>query len=111
MSLQDFVDQGDALPHGNVREAYQASMLEASEVHEFSEIRVDRNQNPRFGRGSFKQCLIARVAPELTGLEDVMSLGAQPVREQWAGAAIDEELHGSATEMADSVSRAITACA
>lgn len=111
MSLQHFRDQGDTLQHGNVREAYQASMLEAPEVHEFSEIRVDRNQNPRFGSSSFKQCLIARIAPELAGLEDIMSLGAQPVRQQRAGTAIDKELHGSATETADSVSRAMTACA
>jgi hypothetical protein len=81
MSLQHLGDQGDTLQHGNVREAYQASMLEAPEVHEFSEIRVDRNQNPRFGSSSFKQCLIARIAPELAGLEDIMSLGAQPVRQ------------------------------
>ena len=53
MSLQHFGHQGDTLQHGNVREAYQASMLDASEVHEFSEIRVDRNENPRFGSGSF----------------------------------------------------------
>ena len=99
------------MQHGNVREAYQAGVLETPEVHEFSKISIDRNQNPGFGSGSFEQCLIARIASELARLKHVMPLGAQPIRQRWAGTAIDEELHGSATEMADSVSRAITACA
>ena len=111
MSLQHLGHQGDTLQCGNIREAYQTCMLEAAEVHEFSEISVDRNQNPGFRSGSFEQCLIARIGSDLAGLEDVMPLGAQPIGEQSAGTAIDEELHGSATEMAASVSRAITACA
>ena len=45
-----------------------------------------------------------RIGSELAGLEDVMIPGTQPVGQLWAGTAIDEELHGSATEMADSVS-------
>ena len=111
MSLQYLGHQGDTLQRGNIREAQQASMLEALAVDEFSEIRVDRNQNPGFGSGSFEQCPIARIGSELAGLEHVMPLVAQPIGQRWAGTAIDEELHGSATEMADSVSRAITACA
>lgn len=59
----------------------------------------------------FEQCLIARVGSEPAGLENVMSLGPQPVGQPWSDAAIDEELHGSGTETADSVSPAITACA
>ena len=70
----------------------------------FSEIGVYRQQNPVFRSGACEQCLIPRIGSELAGLEDVMILGTQPVGQLWAGTAIDEELHGSATEMADSVS-------
>ena len=111
MPLQHLGPQGDTLLDGNIREAHPTSMLEAPVVNEFSEVRVDRSHNPGFGSGSFEQCAIAGIGSELAGLQDVMSLGAQPFGQRWAGAAIDEELHGPATEMADSVSRAITACA
>ena len=74
------------------------------EVYEFSEISVERNQDPGFGSRSFEQCLIARIGSELAGLEDVMPSGAQPIGQRWAGTAIDKQFHGSATAMADSVS-------
>ena len=104
MSLQHLGHQGDSLQRRNIREAHNATMLETPEVYEFSEISVERNQNPGFGSRSFEQCLIPRIGSELAGLEDVMPLVAQPVGQRWAGTAIDEKLHGSATAMADSVS-------
>ena len=104
MSSEYVAHQGNALRRGNIWEAHQAGMLEASHVHEFSEIGVYRQQNPVFRSGACEQCLIPRIGSELAGLEDVMILGTQPVGQLWAGTAIDEELHGSATEMADSVS-------
>ena len=44
-------------------------------------------------------------------VEDVVTLGAQPFGEPSACAVVDEELHRSDTEIADSVSPEITACA
>lgn len=111
MSVQHLGHQGDTLLRGNIREAHHAGMLETPEVYEFAEVCVERYQNPGFGSGSFEQRLIAGIGSELAGLEDFMPVCAQPIGQGWADTAVDEELHGSATEMADSVSRAITACA
>ena len=84
MSVNHLRHQGDALARGDIREAHQAGVLEAPDVHQFSEIGVDRDQNSAFGSGSFEQRLIARVRSELAGLEDVMPIGAEPVGELWS---------------------------
>ena len=91
--------------------AHQTGVLEALQVHEFSEIGVDCDENPALDVGALEQRLITWIRAELARLEDVMALAAQPICQLGAGAAIDEELHGSATDTADSVSRAITAWA
>ncbi len=86
-------------------------MLDLANVHELSEIGIDRDQDPAFGSGTFEQCLITRILSELPRLKHVMALIPQPVCQTAADATVDEELHGSATDTADSVSLAITACA
>lgn len=111
MALNNLGHQPDALRRGDIRKAHQTGVLEALQVHEFSEVGVDCDENSVLDLGALKQRLIARVRAELAGLENVMTLAAQPICQLRAGAAIDEELHGSATDTADSVSRAITAWA
>lgn len=111
MALNDLGHQPDALRCRDIRKAYQAGVPEALQVHEFSEIGVDCDENPALDVAALKQRLIARVRAELAGLQDVMTLAPQPIRQLRAGAAIHEELHGFATDTADSVSRAITAWA
>ena len=111
MSLDHLTHQGDPFSHGHIREAHQAGVQHAIDEHQLSEVGVDRDQDPAFGTGPLEQSPIAGIRFELTRLEDVMALDAQPVRQPRAGAPVDEELHGSDTEMADSVSREITACA
>lgn len=61
--------------------------------------------------GPLEQSSIAGIRFELTRLEDVMALDAQPVGQHRTGTPVHEELHRSDTEMADSVSREITAWA
>ena len=111
MSLNHVGYERDALPRRDVRQANQTGVLEALDVHEFSEIGVDRDQNPALGARASEQHPIARIGAELAGLDDVMTLGAQPLGQLGTDAAIDEELHGFATETAANVSWAITAWA
>ena len=86
-------------------------MVDSPDVHQFSEVPVDRDQNSSLGCGAFEQRPITRIGFELACVEDVVSLGTQPFRQAAARTVVDEELHGLVTEMADSVSSAITACA
>ena len=58
MSSEYVAHQGNALRRGNIWEAHQARMLEASHVHEFSEIGVYRASCERRVRPSF--CLRRR---------------------------------------------------
>ena len=109
MSLNHVGHERDALPRRNVRQAHQTGVLEALDVHKFPEIGVDRDQDPALGARAPEQGPIARVGAELAGLDDIMTLDAQPFGQSGTGAAIDQELHGSATETADNVSRAMTA--
>lgn len=80
-------------------------------VHELSEVVVDGHQYPALGRGIFEQREITRVGAKLAGFDDVMPLAAEPFRQAASGTPIDEKPHDSATDMADNVSLAITACA
>lgn len=111
VSLDHLTYQGDPFWHGHIREAHQAGVQHAIDVHQLSEVGVDRDQDPALGTGPFEQSPIAGIRFELTRLEDVMALDAQPVGQPRTGAPVYEELHRSDTEMAASVSREITACA
>ena len=111
MSLDHLTYQGDPFWHGHIREAHQAGVQQAIDVHELPEVGVDRDQDPALGTGPLEQSPIAGIRFELTRLEDVMALDAQPVGQPRTGAPVYEELHRSDTEMAASVSREITACA
>ena len=103
--------RGDPFWYGHVREAYQTGMGHAIDVDQLSEIGVDRDQSPALRTGPLEQGPIAGIRFELARLKDVMALHAQPLGQPRPGAAVDEKLHRSDTEMADSVSREITACA
>ena len=55
--------------------------------------------------------LVARICAEAPGLQHIMPIATQPIGQPGAGAAVDQEVHEAATEIADRVSPAMTAWA
>ena len=111
MSLKHFGHQGNALIRRHVRQANQSGMGCGMHIDERCEVRIERHQNPVFGTRSRQHCLVARVIPEVAGIDDIVALAAQPFPQSAPGTPVDEELQVSATDTADRVSLAITACA
>ena len=72
---------------------------------------IERHQDALLDRRTLEQRPVARIVAELAGIDDVMSLAAQPPRQSLPGTPVDEEPQDSATDTADRLSRAITACA
>ena len=54
---------------------------------------------------------VAWIVAELAGIDDVMPLAAQPPRQSLPSTPVDEKSQDSATDTADRLSLAITACA
>ncbi len=111
MPVKHFGHQGNAPLHRHIWKAHQPRMGSIPYVDKLSKIGIDRHQDSAFVSGAFDQRQISRIGPKLTGLDDVMPLVAQPFGQAAAGTAIDKKSHASATDMADSVSLEITACA
>lgn len=103
--------QGNALGCRHVGEAHQARMQSLLHIDKFSEVGIDRHQNSAFGGGATEQCLITRINSKFMGVDNVMPLVAQPFCQTVTDAPIDKKSHDSATDTADSVSLAMTACA
>ncbi len=95
----------------HIRETDQARMSNAVQVNKFSEVSVDRYENPVVGVCAFKQGAVTRIGTERTRFENIVSFTAQPGRQLCARAPINEEFHCSTTVTADKVSPATTACA
>ena len=80
-------------------------------VHKLPEVSVDRYQNSVFGRSVFEKRSIARIGTERTGFDNIVPPVTQPVRETTTNAPVNKKSHESATDTADGVSLAMTACA
>ena len=111
MSIEHAAHQGNTLIHRHVRQANQSGMGRGMHVDERCEVRIECYQNSVFGSRSRQHCRVARVLPEVAGIDDIVTLAAQPFPQSAPGTPVDEELQDSATEMADRVSLAMTACA
>jgi hypothetical protein len=83
----------------------------SSNVHEFPKVGINCHQDAPICGSAFKQHPITRVRPKVRGLEDIMTLTTQPLRQTMTSTPVNEKPHGAATTTASSVSRAITACA
>ena len=103
--------QGNALCCRHVGEAHQAPMRSLLHIDKLSEVGIDRHQDSAFGGGATEQCLITRINSKSMGLDNVMPLVAQPFCQMVTDAPVDKKSHDSATDTADSVSLAMTACA
>ena len=95
----------------HVGESHQPYMRSLLHIDKLSEVGINRHENSAFGSGVTEQCLITRIKSKFMGLDNVMSLVAQPFCQTVADAPIDKKSHDCATDTADRVSLAITACA
>ena len=111
MSLKHLGHQGDASVRRHVWQANQSGMGRGMHVDERCEVRIERHRNPVFGSRSRQHYLVARVIPEVAGIDDIVALAAQPFPQSAPGSPVDKELQDSATDTADRVSLAMTACA
>ena len=111
MSLKHFGHQGDALSRRHVGQTNQSGMGRGVDVDERCEVSIECHQNSVFVSRSRQHCLVARVIPEVAGIDDIVTLAAQPFPQSAPGTPVDEELQDSATDTADRVSLAMTACA
>ena len=111
MSLKHFGHQGNALSRRHVWQANQSGMGRGMHVDERCEVSIECHQNSVFGSRSRQHCRVARVLPEVAGIDDIVALAAQPFPQSAPGTPVDKELQDSATETADKVSLAMTACA
>ena len=111
MSLKHFGHQGNALLRRHVRQANQSGMRRGMHVDERCEVSIECHQNSVFGSRSRQHCPVARVIPEVAGIDDIVALVAQPFPQSAPGTPVDEKPQDSATDTADRVSLAMTACA
>ncbi len=109
--LKHFSHQGNTLRCRYVWKAHQPCMWNILHVHKLSEVSVDRYQNSVFGRSVFEKCSISRIGTERAGFDNVVPPVTQPVRETTTSAPVNKKSHESATDTADRVSLAMTACA
>ncbi len=80
-------------------------------VDELREVSIERYQDPVIGRGALEQRPIAGIVAEVSGLDDVMPLATQPLCQSLPGTPVNQKPQDSATDTADKLSLAITACA
>ena len=111
MQLENPSHQRSTLRHWQVWKTDYAGVSRSMQEHELAEIRIDGHQHSVFGCCTLEQCRIAGVRAELIGEEGVMAFAAQPTRQPFPGARINEESHPLTTDTADSESPATTAWA
>lgn len=111
VAIDHFGHQGDALARRHVGQTDQPRMGRLAHVDEFREVAIERHQDAVLGRRTLEQRPVARIVAELAGIDDVMPLAAQPPCQSLPGTPVNEKPQDSATDTADKLSLAITACA
>ena len=111
MPPEQLGNQGDAPIRRYVREAHQSGMRYSRHVDQLPEVGIDRHQYSGLGGSTFEECPISRIGAKVTSIKHVMTLFAQPLRQQLTGTAIDQKPHEFAIDTASNESCAITACA
>ena len=86
-------------------------MTQSPSIDKLTEVGIDSHQNSVIIDGVGQQSAVARIRPQFQRLDYIVALQPQPFSQTPPGAAIDEELHASATDTAASESLAITAWA
>ena len=111
MSLEDLGHQGNAAIRRHVRQAYQPRMGRVTHKDERREVRIECHQDPVFGSRSRQQRMVARIVSQVTGLDDIVTVASQPLSQSAPHTPVNEKPQDSATDTADKVSLAMTACA
>lgn len=111
MFCQQPLQQGDALCGRDIGKSHQAAMGRVLGEDQLAKIGIDGHQDAMLLHGTAQKLPVPWIRAEITTLDGVVSLGAQPLGETPAGATIDEEFHSPVTFTASSTSWAITAWA
>lgn len=103
--------QDNALRCSRVRQTNQPRVSDATQIYQLAKIGVDCDQYSIVRSREFQQCCVSRVWAKESGLNDIVSGIAQPLRETATCTPIDKKSHRPSTEIASSESLAMTAWA
>ena len=79
------------------------------QVDEFTEVGIYRNQDTVFGLCTLQQRTLPRIRAQMTRLQYIVPVAADPFRQSTASTTVDKKPHNCFTDTAASVSPAITA--
>jgi hypothetical protein len=108
---EDLGQQLDGPCSGHVRQTDQAGVGLSAAVDQRPEISVHRYRNAPFVGGQAEQRRIAGIATQCSGLENIVSLAAQPLRQPATGTAVNRQPQTDVTRTASRLSSASAACA
>lgn len=100
VSLQNLFHQIDPGPTRHVRQTNQSGARRASNMQQFSKVRIDRNQDAMLVGGPAKQGEIAGIRSALSRFGDIVAPRAEPVGKFSTGATVDQKSHACATRTA-----------
>jgi len=86
-------------------------MRRSFQEDELTEVFVNGDKYPLFGRSPSQDFSIARVRTAVPGFGHIMSLSTQPFCQTMTRAPVNQELHSPTTPTASRESWVITACA
>ena len=111
MALDDLRHKHNAPFSRNIGKSHQPGVRYVMQKDQLSEVGIDRHQHSAQRLGQLQQSTVTGVRAERASLQDVVASAAKRLCKATAGAAVNQKIHGPATETVASVSPAITACA
>jgi len=106
---EKLVHQLDAASRRHIWQAHKPAMAGSTKENEPPKVFVHRDQNAPFSGCPCQKGPVPGIGATLSGFDNIVLLGAQPLSQSTPGASVHQETHQAPTRTASNASWAITA--